>query len=86
VWETAPGQVRITSSQILHMTFTLGRLQAKLVTFFTGFVALCEGWHVTDAPDSHPQPGDDRCIMELKCFLRVAALAGTRGFSVMVDA
>lgn len=80
-------KTRITSSQILHMAFAVGSLQpahAKLVAYFLGY--LNDDFSASSERDLAPLPGDDGCVVELKNFLRTAALAGPNGVPVLVDA
>lgn len=77
----------ITSSQVLQMAFGVGSLQAahaRLVAYFLGFVN--DDFNVRNDPTDRPEHGDDHGIIEMKCFFSVAALAGTRDVSVLVDA
>ena len=80
-------KTRITSSQILHMTFAVGSLQpthAKMLAFYLGF--LNDDLSLSKDPDNSAQPGDDPRIIELKYFFSVAALAGINSIPVFVDA
>lgn len=80
-------KVRITSSQILQMTFGLGNLQpthARLVAYFLGFVN--DEFRPTQSAANRPLPEDDRSIVELKYFFSVAALAGVNNVPMLVDA
>jgi hypothetical protein len=87
-WDRPPnGKLRVTSSQILQMSFTVGSLQpahAKLVAFFLGF--LDEHGFPVDQPENRPLPDDDPSITEMKYFFACAALAGATNVSVMIDA
>ena len=80
-------KTRVSSSQILHMSFFVGGLQAthaKLIAYFLGY--LNDDFSFADTPNNFPQPGDDAITMELKYFFSVAALAGTNGATVLIDA
>lgn len=80
-------KTRITSSQILHMTFAVGSLQpthAKMVAYFLGF--LNDAFEVVSTPETMQQVADDDRTIELKQFFSLAALAGANGTSVLVDA
>jgi hypothetical protein len=80
-------KARITSSQILHMTFAVGDLgpaHAKMVAYFLGF--LNDAFEVTTSSETERQPEDDEGIVELKYFYSLAALAGTSNVGVLVDA
>ena len=87
-WNSAPaGKLRITSSQILQMTFAVGSLQAahaKLVALFLGF--LNDHGFPSEDPENRPLPDDDPSIAELKHFFACAALAGACDVSMMIDA
>jgi hypothetical protein len=80
-------KTRINSSQILHMSFAVGNLQAvhaKLVAYFVGF--LNDAFAVANTPLNFPQPDDDAATIEFKQFFRVAALAGVQNLPVFIDA
>ncbi|NHQ87356.1 hypothetical protein HA050_14665 [Iodobacter sp. HSC-16F04] len=80
-------KTRITSSQILHMAFCVGSLQAqhaKLVAYFLGF--LDDDFSIANDSANLPQPGDDDRTIELKSFFAVASLAGVNEVSVFIDA
>lgn len=82
-----PAKTRITSSQILHMTFALGNLpptHARLIAYYLGFIN--DRGFPADSPENLPQPKDDRCIVELKYFFLTAALAGAGDVPMMIDA
>lgn len=87
-WERAPREkLRVTSSQILQMTFAAGSLQpahAKLVALFLGF--LNDHGFPSEDPDNRPLPEDDPTITELKHFFACAALAGACDVPMMIDA
>ncbi len=79
-------KTRITSSQILHMTFAVGDLgaaHAKMVAYFLGF--LNDELEIVTTPKTVPQPDDDNGIVELKYFYSLAALAGVNNVSIFVD-
>ena len=80
-------KTRITSSQILHMAFAVGSIQAahaKLIAYFLGF--LNDSFAVADSPADSPQPSDDDRTKELKFFFATAALAGTSDVPLFIDA
>jgi hypothetical protein len=80
-------KTRITSSQILHMTFGVGSLNsahAKLVAYFLGF--LNDDFSITNDPANSPQPDDDGITTEMKYFFSTAALAGTNEVHMFLDA
>jgi len=80
-------KTRITSSQILHMTFGVGNLQAthaKLIAYFLGFLG--DDFNIANDPADAPLPQDDTVTLELKYFLAIAALAGISEKPVLVDA
>jgi hypothetical protein len=80
-------KTRITSSQILHMAFGVGSLQAahaKLIAYFLGFVN--DDFTVSHDAANLPRSGDDDSTIELKYFFSVAASAGTSEVPVFVDA
>lgn len=80
-------KTRITSSQILHMAFTVGSLQAahaKMIAYFLGF--LNDDFSVANDSTNLPQPGDDPRTIEMKYFFCAAALAGANAVPVLVDA
>jgi hypothetical protein len=79
--------IRITSSQILHMAFGVGSLQpahARMVAYFVGF--LNDDFSVKNDPENSRQPDDDDITVEMKYFFSAAALAGTNGVPMLVDA
>ena len=80
-------KTRITSSQILHMTFAVGSLEsahAKMLAYFLGF--LNDAFEIVTSPETVRQLDDDERIVELKHFYSLAALAGTSNVPVFVDA
>ncbi|MEI8363257.1 MAG: hypothetical protein WCG35_08565 [Betaproteobacteria bacterium] len=80
-------KTRITSSQILHMSFCVGNLQAthsKLIAYFLGF--LNDDFELFDNPDNLQNSENDDSTIELKYFYSVAALAGANGMGVFVEA
>lgn len=81
-------KTRITSSQILHMSFNLGPLgstHARLIAFFLGF--LDADFSLEGAIDDfQSQPTDDACIQQLRLFYATVATAGVNGLEVFIDA
>jgi hypothetical protein len=80
-------KTRITSSQILHMAFDVGNLQAahaKLIAHFVGFVG--NDFEISKRATDAPEPSDDSRTVELKIFFAVAALAGTSNTGMHIDA
>lgn len=80
-------KARITSSQMLHMAFAVGSLQAahaKMIAYFLGF--LNDDFSIANDPANSPQPEDDARTIELKYFFSAAALAGINEVSVLIDA
>jgi hypothetical protein len=80
-------KTRITSSQILQMSFAVGSLKpahAKLIAYFLGY--LNDDFSIANDPNNQPQPGDDDRTAEMKLFFSAAALAGANDIPVFVDA
>jgi hypothetical protein len=55
-----------------------------LISYFTGF--LNDSFQPTNDPVNQPQLDDDETTIEMKLFFSTAALAGTNGVSVFIDA
>lgn len=80
-------KTRVTSSQILHITFAVGSLEAthaKMVAYFLGF--LNDSFEVVNSSANQPEPEDDISITQLKQFYLIAAIAGSNQTPVFIDA